>query len=39
VEGSNEHVNEHYGSIKFLDVLEELHNWRLLRRAQLHEVS
>jgi hypothetical protein len=37
VEGSCEHGNEPSGSIKFLEVLEELHNWRLLRRAQLHE--
>jgi hypothetical protein len=35
VEGSCEHGNEPSGSIKFLEVLEGLHNWRLLRRAQL----
>jgi hypothetical protein len=30
VEGSSEHGNEPPGSIKCWEVLEQLHNWRLL---------
>jgi hypothetical protein len=29
VEGSCEHGNEHSGSIKWWEVLEQLHNWQL----------
>jgi hypothetical protein len=33
VEGSCEHGNEPSNSIKCWDVLEQLHNWRLLKKA------
>jgi hypothetical protein len=36
VEVSCEHGNKLSGSIKRWEVLEWLHNWRLLKRAQLH---
>jgi hypothetical protein len=33
VEGSCEHCNEPYGSIKCWEILEWLHNWRLLKKG------
>jgi hypothetical protein len=33
VEGSCEHGNESSGSIKCWKVLEELHNWQLLKKG------
>jgi hypothetical protein len=39
VEGSCEHGNETSVSIKFWEVLEQLHNWQLLKRAQVQGVS
>jgi hypothetical protein len=33
VEGSGEHGNEPSGSIKCWEVLEQLHNWRLLKKG------
>jgi hypothetical protein len=33
VEGSCDHGNEHSGSIKCWEVLEQLHNWRLLKKG------
>jgi hypothetical protein len=38
VQGSFEHDNESSGSIKCWEFLEYLHNWRLLKEAQLHAV-
>jgi hypothetical protein len=38
VEGSCEHGNEPPGSIKCREVTEWLYNWRLLKKAQLHDV-
>jgi hypothetical protein len=32
VEGSCEHGNEPSGSIKCWEVLEQMHNWRLLKK-------
>jgi hypothetical protein len=34
VEGSCEHGNESSGSIKCEEVLEQLHNWRLLKKGE-----
>jgi hypothetical protein len=39
MEGSCDHGNELSGSINCWEVLMQLHNWRLLKKAQLHEVS
>jgi hypothetical protein len=33
VEGSGEHVDEPSGCIKCWEVLEELHNWQLLKKG------
>jgi hypothetical protein len=33
VEGSGEHGNEPSGSIKCWEVLEQLHNWWLLKKG------
>jgi hypothetical protein len=33
VEGSCEHGNEHSGSTKRWKILEELHNWQLLKKG------
>jgi hypothetical protein len=35
VEGSCKHGNEPSGSIKCLEVLEQLHNWRLLKKGSV----
>jgi hypothetical protein len=37
VEGSCEHGDEPSGSLKCWEVLEWLHNWQLLRNAQLRK--
>jgi hypothetical protein len=39
VEGSSEHSNEPSLSIKFWEVLEYLHNWRLLKKGSALEIS
>jgi hypothetical protein len=39
VEESFEHGNEPSGSIKFWEVLEYLHNWRLLKKGSAPCVS
>jgi hypothetical protein len=33
VEGSCEHGSEHLGSVKCLEILEYLQNWRLLEKG------
>jgi hypothetical protein len=33
VEGSCEHGNEFSGSVKYWEVLEGLHKWRLLKKG------
>jgi hypothetical protein len=33
VDGSFEHGNEPSGSIKCWEILEKLHNWRLLKKG------
>jgi hypothetical protein len=39
VEGSCEHGNEPSGSIKYWEVLEWLHSWRLLNKGSAPRVS
>jgi hypothetical protein len=39
VEGSCEHGNEPSGSIKCWEILEWLHNWRLLKKGSAPRVS
>jgi hypothetical protein len=39
VEGSCEHGDESSGSIKCCEVLEWLHNWRLLKKGSAPRVS
>jgi hypothetical protein len=39
VEGSCEHGNELSGSIKCWEVLEQLHNWKLLKKGSAPCVS
>jgi hypothetical protein len=39
VESSCEHGNEPSGSLKCWEVLEWLHNWRLLKKASAPYVS
>jgi hypothetical protein len=39
VEGSCEHGNEPSGSIKCWEVLECMHNWRLLKKGSAPRVS
>jgi hypothetical protein len=39
VEGSCEHGNEPPGSIKCWEVLEQLHNWQLLKKGSAPRVS
>jgi hypothetical protein len=39
VEGSYEHGDEPSGSIKFLEVLELLNNWPLLKKGSLSSMK
>jgi hypothetical protein len=39
VEGSCEHGDEPSGSIKCWEVLEQLYNWRLLKKGSAPSVS
>jgi hypothetical protein len=39
VEGSCEHGDEPSGSLKCWEILEQLHNWRLLKKGSAPQVS
>jgi hypothetical protein len=39
MEGSCGHGNELSGSIKCWKIFEQMHNWQLLKKTQLHGVS